>query len=81
MRGSDISDLEFLVAMRMVIESKRYPWTALSELRPLFPGVPDKVLLSKARKMIKRGLVIGGDCGCRGDFEITVKGAGLLGED
>lgn len=33
------------------------------------PEVPQKVVLAKARKLIKRGLVSGCACGCRGDFE------------
>jgi hypothetical protein len=31
---------------------------------------PDKVLRAKARRLIKRGLIKGCTCGCRGDFEI-----------
>ena len=32
--------------------------------------VPDKVLLAKMRRLIKKGKVKGCACGCRGDFEI-----------
>lgn len=39
------------------------------------PNVPEKLVLAKMRTLIRRGLVDGCDCGCRGDFEIT--GAGL----
>lgn len=35
------------------------------------PGVPAKVTLAKARRLIKRGLITGCACGCRGDYEIT----------
>lgn len=38
------------------------------------PGVPPKLVLSKMRSMIKRGLVDGCGCGCRGDFVLTTKG-------
>jgi hypothetical protein len=34
----------------------------------------EKLILAKMRQLIKRGLVDGCDCGCRGDFEITPKG-------
>ena len=34
----------------------------------------EKLILSKMRQLMKRGLVDGCDCGCRGDFEITTKG-------
>jgi len=40
-----------------------------------FPkDVPHKLLVSKMRNMIKKGLVDGCDCGCRGDYQITEKG-------
>lgn len=34
-----------------------------------YPNMPEKVLLAKARKLIRRGLVDGCPCGCRGEFE------------
>ena len=36
--------------------------------------VPEKLVLGKMRVLIRRGLVDGCPCGCRGDFEITDKG-------
>lgn len=38
----------------------------------------EKLILSKMRRLIKRGLVDGCNCGCRGDFEITEKGEQYL---
>jgi hypothetical protein len=38
----------------------------------------EKIILSKMRQLIKRGLVSGCTCGCRGDFEITQKGEDWL---
>ena len=35
-----------------------------------YSNMPDKVVLAKARKLIKRGLVDGCACGCRGDFTV-----------
>ncbi len=35
---------------------------------------PDKVRHAKMRQLIKRGLVSGCPCGCRGDFVLTEKG-------
>lgn len=49
-----------------------YSMPTVSSAMP--PGLPDKLQLSKMRNLIKRGLVAGCDCGCRGDFEITNKG-------
>lgn len=40
--------------------------------------VPEKLALAKMSSLIRRGLVTGCDCGCRGDFEITQKGAEYL---
>lgn len=40
--------------------------------------VPDGVVLAKMRRLIKRGLVDGCDCGCRGDFVITDAGRAWL---
>lgn len=36
--------------------------------------VPDKLLIRKMDQMIKKGLVDGCGCGCRGDYRITEKG-------
>lgn len=36
-------------------------------------GTPEKVALAKMRSMIRRGLVLGCACGCRGDFELPGK--------
>lgn len=33
-------------------------------------GFPEKVLLAKLRAMIRKGLIDGCACGCRGDFRI-----------
>jgi hypothetical protein len=37
-------------------------------------GMPQRLFLAKVRKLIKRGLVSGCDCGCRGDFALTNQG-------
>lgn len=41
-------------------------------------GIPDKLRLSKMARLIRRGLVDGCPCGCRGDFTLTPKGRALL---
>ena len=46
--------------------------------RALPDATPEKVALAKMRSMIKRGLVQGCCCGCRGDFTITDKGRAIL---
>lgn len=42
------------------------------------PNTPIKLRLAKMGMLIRRGLVSGCTCGCRGDFEITDKGRALL---
>lgn len=37
-----------------------------------------KLVIAKMRQLIRRGLVDGCPCGCRGDFVITDKGRSLL---
>lgn len=34
-------------------------------------GAPTKIVLAKARSLIRRGLMDGCACGCRGDFEVV----------
>lgn len=35
-----------------------------------YPGVPPKLILAKARILMKRGIIEGCACGCRGDFSV-----------
>jgi hypothetical protein len=42
--------------------------------RAMPQGAPSKLVLGKMRQMIRRGVVGGCACGCRGDFVITAKG-------
>jgi hypothetical protein len=53
--------------------------TPLSVKNVLPKNIPDKVILAKMKSLIKRGLVSGCDCGCRGDYEITDKGLLFIG--
>lgn len=41
-------------------------------------GTPEKLVLGKMRMLMRRDLVDGCACGCRGDFEITQKGLDFL---
>lgn len=49
-----------------------------SVLHAMPDGVPEKLGLAKMKQLIRRGLVNGCGCGCRGDFEITDKGRAFL---
>lgn len=41
-------------------------------------GFPREVVLAKLRSLVKRKLVTGCTCGCRGDFELTKGGEAVL---
>lgn len=43
------------------------------------PDLPEKLYLAKMRMLLRRGLVDGCGCGCRGDWHITEKGRVWLG--
>lgn len=46
-----------------------------------FPEFPRKVVRAKLDKLVRKGLLDGCACGCRGDFQATARGrevAGLL---
>jgi hypothetical protein len=47
-------------------------------IRAMPPRTPKKLVLAKMRMMIRRGLVDGCPCGCRGDYALTEKGKALL---
>ena len=55
----------------------RYPGDD-SVMAAMPPETPEKVAMAKMSALIRRGLVTGCTCGCRGDFEITDKGAAFI---
>lgn len=50
-------------------------WVLTWDLEPPYSELPDRLFRAKARKLIDRGLLDGCPCGCRGDYELTAKGA------
>lgn len=54
------------------------PYNERSILHAMPAGTPDKLALAKMRMLMRRRLVQGCGCGCRGDFELTDKGRELL---
>lgn len=55
-------------------------WAGTRDLQEWYPTIPRKVLVAKAGQLIKRKLLDGCACGCRGDFEITALGAAWLAQ-
>lgn len=74
--AKDISDVEMLRVVAAI--NAQWRWALTYDLDEALPSFPRKVVLAKARQLIKRGLLDGCGCGCRGDFEITDKGRELL---
>jgi hypothetical protein len=67
MKAADVSDEAVIGAVR---NRGQYPNLGLlrHELEAAFPDVPPKVLRAKVRKLIRRGVIDGCACGCRGEF-------------
>lgn len=91
----DLPILKFLadIPVHFVSGNKQYRFTAgwhnllprgvaCRTVRDAMPPLPsDKLALAKMKQLLKRGLVDGCGCGCRGDFEITDKGLAFLARD
>lgn len=45
-------------------------WHVENILRYTYPGLPDKVIMAKFRRLKKQGWVDGCECWCRGDWEV-----------
>ena len=72
----DIQDepiLQFLLKAKGNLCSWHFVRNALPE-----NFAPKKLILAKMSQLIKKGLINGCTCGCRGDFEITPKGEEYL---
>lgn len=85
MQCKDIEDRPILEFLRS-IEGDRPGWGIIYEAGgsawvglAMPPGVPLKLRLAKMGMLIRRGLVDGCCCGCRGDFVLTEKGRKYLG--
>jgi len=63
-----VTDEQILYVIDMVRNNQNM-WTSTWDLDLYYPHIPPKVLLAKCRSMIKRGIITGCPCGCRGDFE------------
>jgi hypothetical protein len=82
MQAKDIPEgpvLEFLAAQTRsatlgYIDREKWPDSMPTVYDAMPPGTPNKVARAKMRALIRRGLVDGCTCGCRGDYDITDKG-------
>ena len=86
MQAKDVPELPILQFLRDMPEwaANRFSKTLGGEpntnsiLHAMPEGVPEKVVLAKMDSLIRRGLVDGCACGCRGDFRLTEKGVAYL---
>jgi hypothetical protein len=84
MQAKDIPDTLLLGVIRglMALSSSPMRWTFIWDVQRSTerhaPGVPPKVVMAKIKSLIKRKLLDGCPCGCRGDFVLTAKGEAAL---
>lgn len=76
LQAKDIPDTQVLALIRLLRHPHRNPvdgwmWVHRWDLEPILGfWYPEKVIMAKMRSLIRRGVVDGCPCGCRGDFEI-----------
>jgi len=78
MKASDISDK---LILRIIHDQcvQRQLWAHLRDIQNALPKFPVRVVLAKLRQLVRRRLVNGCGCGCRGDFEIESAACAALG--
>lgn len=68
-QAKDISDATMLEVVRAVRgKNGADHWSSLWDIQEALSGYPAKVVLAKIRALIKKQLLHGCGCGCRGDF-------------
>jgi hypothetical protein len=80
MQAKDI-DAADVVRVVADVQAAQKRWVFMRDITPRFPTVPRKVLIAKLNSLIRRKLLTGCTCGCRGDFETTESGRALLIRD
>ncbi len=86
MKAADIADADILAVIDALQRERAeelgmlddLPWTHTWDVQERYPDVPPKVVAAKLSKLLRRRLVTGCDCGCRGDWELTARGSALL---
>lgn len=80
-QAKDITDTEILAAIRDICDQRASAgnahWAFRWDLYEAFPGSHEKVVQAKIRALLRRELVTGCGCMCRGDLEVTDAGAEL----
>jgi len=69
-QAKDLPDDDTLAAVRACQGMNGVPhWSSLWDVERALPEWPAKVVRAKLAGLIRRGLLRGCACGCRGDFE------------
>lgn len=71
-KASDIDTDEFLSFIAEKGKDNPAGWVQWWDLQARWPDMPSKVLLAKARGLLRSGRLGGCGCGCRGDFHIPL---------
>jgi hypothetical protein len=74
LQAKDLPEDELVAALRRV----RQPWgtSTFYDLQDALPAYPPKVLLAKLAALVRRGVLDGCACGCRGDFQEVARPKG-----
>ncbi len=67
-QAKDISEESFLAEVDLFCKENPSYCGAIYWQMAKKMGVPKKVILAKAKSLIRRGIIDGCACGCRGDF-------------
>lgn len=76
-KAADLDDVDVLRTVQALC-SERGMWAATNIVADRYAPVPPKVVAAKLSRLLKRGLLSGCDCGCRGDWELTAEGRNLV---
>lgn len=74
-QAKDISDTRVLDSLRATVN----PWgtSLLEDVQNALSDFPPKVVRAKLSSLIRRKVIDGCTCGCRGDFEILHQGRSM----
>lgn len=77
MQCKDIADATLLrfIATK---QAEKGAWVNTWDFEPPYSDLPDNLFRAKMGKLLKRGLLTGCNCSCRGDYELTDKGREFL---
>jgi hypothetical protein len=85
MQANDIDD----IALLRFIDAKQHqlrdehgtgwlPWVCMWDFEPPYTDLPGNLFRAKMATLIKRKLVSGCACGCRGDYHLTTRGRAYI---